>query len=183
MRRINCRATPLPIASGSAKRSSSSSTPRSVGRVRAKPTTVPSADVATRVRPQASTAWGRVSASGGARRGSRSPALDREAARKMRARAGSSPATASRTENVLIRSVFAHHAGVPAAVLTMTLRLHDQETEALRRRAGLEGRSMQEVARQAVRDYIERTSKRELLDRALDEELPRYAEAPADPVE
>jgi len=93
--------------------------------------------------------------------------------------------------------VFAHHAGVPAAVLTaatwyhqryhsimaMTLRLDDQETEALRRRAGLEGRSMQEVARQAVRDYIERTSKRELLDRALDEELPRYAEAPADPVE
>lgn len=44
-------------------------------------------------------------------------------------------------------------------------------------RAKLEGRSMQEVARQAVRDYIERTSKRELLDRVLDEELPRYAEA------
>ncbi len=44
-------------------------------------------------------------------------------------------------------------------------------------RAQLEGRSMQEVARQAVRDYIERTSKRELLDRVLDEELPRYAEA------
>ncbi|TYP90783.1 hypothetical protein BD833_101502 [Blastococcus xanthinilyticus] len=36
---------------------------------------------------------------------------------------------------------------------------------------------MQEVARQAVRDYIERTSKRELLGRVLDEELPRYAEA------
>ncbi len=36
---------------------------------------------------------------------------------------------------------------------------------------------MQEVARQAVRDYIERTSKRELLDRVLDTELPRYAEA------
>ena len=44
-------------------------------------------------------------------------------------------------------------------------------------RAQLEGRSMQEVARHAVRDYIERTSKRELLDRVLDEELPRYAEA------
>lgn len=44
-------------------------------------------------------------------------------------------------------------------------------------RAKLEGRSMQEVARQAVRDYIERTSKRELLDRVLDAELPRYAEA------
>jgi hypothetical protein len=36
---------------------------------------------------------------------------------------------------------------------------------------------MQEVARQAVRDYIERNSKRDLLDRALDEELPRYAQA------
>ena len=61
--------------------------------------------------------------------------------------------------------------------VAMTLRLDEQETEALRRRAELEGRSMQEVARQAVRDYIERTSKRELLDRVLDEELPRYAEA------
>ena len=36
---------------------------------------------------------------------------------------------------------------------------------------------MQDVARQAVRDYIERTSHRELLDRVLDEGLPRYAEA------
>jgi predicted transcriptional regulator len=59
----------------------------------------------------------------------------------------------------------------------MTLRLTDEETEALRRRAELEGRSMQDVARQAVRDYIEQNSKRELLDRVLDRELPRYAEA------
>ena len=36
---------------------------------------------------------------------------------------------------------------------------------------------MQEVARQAVRDYIERTSRRELLDQVLDEQLPRYSEA------
>jgi predicted transcriptional regulator len=61
--------------------------------------------------------------------------------------------------------------------MAMTLRLTDQEADALRRRAELEGRSMQDVARQAVRDYIERTSKRELIDRVLDEELPRYAEA------
>ena len=61
--------------------------------------------------------------------------------------------------------------------MAMTLRLDEQETDALRRRAELEGRSMQEVARQAVRDYIERTSKRELLDRVLDDELPHYAEA------
>jgi predicted transcriptional regulator len=59
----------------------------------------------------------------------------------------------------------------------MTLRLDEQETDALRRRAQLEGRSMQEVARQAVRDYIERTSRRDLLDEVLDRELPRYAEA------
>jgi plasmid stability protein len=59
----------------------------------------------------------------------------------------------------------------------MTLRLDEQETEALRLRAVREGRSMQEVARQAVRDYIERTSTRELVDQVLDEEIPRYAEA------
>jgi hypothetical protein len=36
---------------------------------------------------------------------------------------------------------------------------------------------MQEVARQAIREYIEAHSRAELLDRVLDEELPRYAEA------
>ena len=61
--------------------------------------------------------------------------------------------------------------------MAMTLRQTPEETEALRRRADLAGRSMQEVAREAVRDYVERTSRRELLDRVLDEELPRFAEA------
>lgn len=61
--------------------------------------------------------------------------------------------------------------------MAMTLRLDEQEAEALRRRAEYEGRSMQEVARQAIREYVERTSKRELLDAVLDRELPRYAEA------
>jgi len=61
--------------------------------------------------------------------------------------------------------------------MAMTLRLTDAETDALRRRAEREGRSMQEVARAAVRDYVERTSRRELLDEVLDKELPRYAEA------
>lgn len=61
--------------------------------------------------------------------------------------------------------------------MAMTLRLTDAEADALRRRAEREGRSMQEVARAAVRDYVERTSRRELLDEVLDEELPRYAEA------
>jgi len=61
--------------------------------------------------------------------------------------------------------------------MAMTLRLTDAETDALRRRASREGRSMQEVAREAVREYIERTSRRELLNHVLDEDLPRYAEA------
>ena len=61
--------------------------------------------------------------------------------------------------------------------MAMTLRLTDDETDALRKRAGREGRSMQDVARSAVREYIDRTSRRELLDDVLDQELPRYAEA------
>ena len=61
--------------------------------------------------------------------------------------------------------------------MAMTLRLTDDETEALRTTAAREGRSMQEVARGALREYIERTSRRRLLDEVLDEELPRYAEA------
>ena len=36
---------------------------------------------------------------------------------------------------------------------------------------------MQDVARQAVRDYIETNSRLDLLNRVLDDELPRYAEA------
>jgi hypothetical protein len=59
----------------------------------------------------------------------------------------------------------------------MTLRLTEDEASALRRRAELEGRPMQEVARRAIREYIEGHSRAELLDRVLDEELPRYAEA------
>jgi plasmid stability protein len=61
--------------------------------------------------------------------------------------------------------------------MAMTLRLTDDETDALRLRASREGRSMQDVARTAVREYIDRTSRRELLDGVLDQELPRYAEA------
>jgi len=61
--------------------------------------------------------------------------------------------------------------------MAMTLRLSDDETEALRLRAQREGRSMQEVARAAVREYIDRTSRRELLDEVLDSELPVFAEA------
>lgn len=62
-------------------------------------------------------------------------------------------------------------------IMAMTLRLDEHDTAALRRRAEQEGRSMQDVARQAIRDYVERTSRHELLDQVLDEDLPRYAEA------
>jgi len=61
--------------------------------------------------------------------------------------------------------------------MAMTLRLSDAEVAALRLRAERESRSMQDVARQAVREYIENHSRAELLDHVLDEELPRYAEA------
>lgn len=59
----------------------------------------------------------------------------------------------------------------------MTLRLSEEETEALRARAEHEGRSMQEVARQAVRAYLNTVGRADLLERVLDSELPRYAEA------
>jgi len=61
--------------------------------------------------------------------------------------------------------------------MAMTLRLDESETEALRRRAAMENRSMQDVARQAVRDYVERTARAELIEAVMDAELPRYAEA------
>jgi predicted transcriptional regulator len=59
----------------------------------------------------------------------------------------------------------------------MTLRLTDAEAEALRKRADHESRSMQDIARQAVREYVENHSRADLLDKVLDQELPRYAEA------
>ncbi|HET7388283.1 MAG TPA: ribbon-helix-helix protein, CopG family [Nocardioidaceae bacterium] len=61
--------------------------------------------------------------------------------------------------------------------MAMTLRLTEDETKALRMRAEREGRSMQDVAREAVREYVGGHSKRDLLERVLDAELPRYAEA------
>jgi hypothetical protein len=61
--------------------------------------------------------------------------------------------------------------------MAMTLRLADSEADALRRRADLEHRSMQEVARQAIREYVDAHSRAELLNRVLDDELPRYSEA------
>jgi predicted transcriptional regulator len=61
--------------------------------------------------------------------------------------------------------------------MAMTLRLDDAEATALRKRADLEERSMQDVARAAIREYIEQHSRADLIDGILDRELPRYAEA------
>lgn len=61
--------------------------------------------------------------------------------------------------------------------MAMTLRLDDQTNAALRNRAEAEGRSMQEVVRLAVAEYIDRHSRQDALDRVLDTELPRYADA------
>ena len=61
--------------------------------------------------------------------------------------------------------------------MAMTLRLTDDESDALRRQAEMESRSMQDVAREAVREYVDRHSRQELLSRVLDQEIPRYAEA------
>jgi Ribbon-helix-helix protein, copG family len=61
--------------------------------------------------------------------------------------------------------------------MAFTLRLTADESEALRRRAQLEGRSMQEVARAAVREYVDRANRSELSGEILDAELPRYGGA------
>jgi predicted transcriptional regulator len=61
--------------------------------------------------------------------------------------------------------------------MAMTLRLTATEAKALRRCAERKVRPMQEVARQAIREYVETHSRAELLDVVIDEDLPRYAEA------
>jgi predicted transcriptional regulator len=60
--------------------------------------------------------------------------------------------------------------------VAMTLRLSDEQTEALRRRADREGRSMQQVARTALDEYLLRTEDDELTDRLADQGARRYAE-------
>lgn len=59
----------------------------------------------------------------------------------------------------------------------MTLRLSEDQSAALRARAEFEGRSMQDVAKSAIEEYLDSHSRADLIDRILDEELPRYAEA------
>lgn len=61
--------------------------------------------------------------------------------------------------------------------MAMTLRLTDDETAALRRQAEREDRSMQDLAREAIREHIVRRARGELIDVAIDDTLDRYANA------
>jgi predicted transcriptional regulator len=56
--------------------------------------------------------------------------------------------------------------------MAMTLRLDDEQTEALRAKAESEGRSMQEVAKRAIAEYVaDRPARlRAAIDRVRDED-------------
>ena len=60
--------------------------------------------------------------------------------------------------------------------MAMTLRLSDEQAEALRRRAEREGRSMQQVALAALDDYLTRTEDDELTERLAQRGAERFAE-------
>jgi predicted transcriptional regulator len=60
--------------------------------------------------------------------------------------------------------------------MAMTLRLSDEQTEALRARAEREGRSMQQVALNALDDYLLRAEDDELTDRLAERGAQRFAE-------
>ncbi|NJC67129.1 ribbon-helix-helix protein, CopG family [Planosporangium flavigriseum] len=58
----------------------------------------------------------------------------------------------------------------------MTLRLDDEQTEALRQRAEFEGTSMQDVALRAVTEYIERHSRADAIAHYTQKIKTDYAE-------
>jgi plasmid stability protein len=61
--------------------------------------------------------------------------------------------------------------------MAMTLRLTDDEQEALRARAAAEGISMQEAARRAVREFVARGEHRDRVSRASVVITERHANA------
>lgn len=61
--------------------------------------------------------------------------------------------------------------------MAMTLRLTDDEHEALRRRADADGISMQDAARRAVRAYIERSDHRDRVAAAASSVMASHADA------
>ncbi len=60
--------------------------------------------------------------------------------------------------------------------MAMTLRLTDEQAEALRARAGKEGRSMQQIARSALDEYLMRSEDDERTDRLAEQGAQRFAE-------
>lgn len=61
--------------------------------------------------------------------------------------------------------------------MAMTLRLTEDEQAALKERAELEGISMQEAARRAVREYVARSAHRDRVDQAAALIVDRHANA------
>jgi hypothetical protein len=61
--------------------------------------------------------------------------------------------------------------------MAMTLRLTDDEQAALRARAEIEGISMQEAARRAVREYVARMAHRERVSAAAERVKAAHADA------
>lgn len=59
----------------------------------------------------------------------------------------------------------------------MTLRLTDEERHALRARAALDGVSMQEAARRAVREFVARRDHQDRVGAAAESVMHRHAEA------
>ena len=61
--------------------------------------------------------------------------------------------------------------------MAMTLRLTEEEQEALRERADAEGISMQEAARRAVREFVERGQHLDRVAAAARSVMERHADA------
>jgi predicted transcriptional regulator len=61
--------------------------------------------------------------------------------------------------------------------MAMTLRLSEDEQQALRERAEADGMSMHEAVRRAIRAYVDETSHREQVMEAAREGMVLYAEA------
>lgn len=61
--------------------------------------------------------------------------------------------------------------------MAMTLRLPDDEQAALRERAELDGVSMQDAARQAIREYVARSAHRARVDAAARRVTTAHADA------
>ena len=61
--------------------------------------------------------------------------------------------------------------------MAMTLRLTDEEQEALRQRAEVEGISMQEAARRAVREFVARGQHRDRVGAAAAKIMDHHADA------